>query len=198
MRRVDSNNDQPADPQSQQRSSSADQHGAERKDSKEVYNEQRYAADLAAVAKEQRAEARRIREMHGGAVAFEVRLDASEEPLSANPSHPGPHDPPHVDDFLKKDDSEPRHVGMRSNSEADEYARGLRVVTAAMQGRSRQASREDSASDPNEGTQRRRRSWGAPVDLNDIRRNNQPKDGDREANGENYKGIYSLHCQYSR
>ena len=190
LRRVDENSDLSADPlpSQQPRSSSADQDNAERKDGKEVFDEQRYAADLAAAAKEQRAAAKRIREMHGAPVAFEVRLDAGEEASSAAPSYQA-----QVDDYrMRRDDSEPSHIGLRSNSEADEYTRGLRVVTEAMQGRSRQASREERRSELSEVVERRRRSWGAPVDLNDIRRGNPPQREDPDANGEMYRGDIVL------
>ena len=173
------------DPSSQQRSSSAGT--ADYKDDKEVFDERKYAADLAAVSREQRAEARRIREMHGAPVAFDVRLDASNENPRVTSSQPGPHDP-YVDEGLQRDASEPRYVGLRSNSNEDEYARGLKIVTEAMQGKSRQAGREEDVADPNELVQRRRRSWGAPVDLNDIRRSNQPKGGGPDADEESDRG----------
>ena len=125
--------------------------------------------------------------MHGAPVAFDVRLDASNGHPTVTSSQPGPHDP-YVDEGLEENVSVSRCAELRSNSNEDEYARGLKVVTEAMQGKSRQASREEDASEPNVVVQRRRRSWGAPVDLNDIRRSNQPAGGDPDADEESDRG----------
>lgn len=170
---------------------------SEHKDKGKAIEEQQYAADLAIAAREQRAAARRIRAIHGGPVAFEVRLDDDGTEVSPDIPQLGVdhHDPkPHA--RAPSDSVEQKSGASRRNSAAEEYARGLKVITDALASRSRESSREGGAMDlNNNGNERRRRSWGAPVDVEDIRRTNQSVEVNRNSDVDISLGDAYITCK---
>ena len=137
--------------------------------SRKEEEEEAYLAHLALVAREQRIAAKRIRERNGrGASAFDVAIveEKEEKEEEEKISKEAP---------IAKCSKEERTEEEQNGRGGKEYDRGIKVVLQAMARKDSLVEEEEKkeiSKDKGEGrkveVERSRRSWGAPVSIQDI------------------------------
>ena len=136
--------------------------------SRKEEEEEAYLAHLALVAREQRIAAKRIRERNGrGASAFDVAfVEEKEEKEEEKVSKEAP---------IAKCSKEERTEEEQNGRGGKEYDRGIKVVLQAMARKDSLVEEEekkelssDKGAERKVEVERSRRSWGAPVSIQDI------------------------------
>jgi hypothetical protein len=140
--------------------------------SKDV-EEREYLENFALAAREQRAALKRIKELHGGPVAFEVNLDVAgaHQQVVDRPSSAARREAVQQGDGIDVE----KLLAEKEAIVESHYDRGMRVVLGAM-------TSKDGGEEP--VIEKQRRSWGAPVDVDEIRKSSASSYDGRPSPGE--------------